>query len=70
MHLKSMSKELKNCIETLVGQALFKFDHFVKNCLAYSSFNAIWGFLWQFPKDAYFIFQEGVDNFEIGYKAY
>ena len=55
---KKLFKELKNGIEVLVGQALFKLqiktvkmlflDQQLKNRLAYLNFNAIFEFLGQF----------------------
>ena len=64
-----MSKELKNDIEILEGQVIFKlrvkpvkilFSSITQELLGLSSFDNL-------LKDAYIIFQKGVDNFEIEY---
>ena len=47
------------------------FSSILNNCLAYLNFNAFFEFLGQLTKGAFFffIFQEGVDKFEIEHKT-
>ena len=70
-----MFKELKNGIETLVGQAVFKLqiktvrmlflDQKLKNHLTYLNFDAIFEFLGQFTTRCIYYFSKNIDNFEI-----
>ena len=80
MHLiKKLFKELKNGIEVLVGQAVFKLqiktvkmlflDQKLKNRLAYLNFDAVFEFFGQFTLRCINYFSKDVDNFEIEHKT-
>ena len=74
--LKKFSKELKNDIEILVDQVVFKLWikivkilFLIKKYLAYLNFNIIFEFLGQFTIRCIYHFSKGVDNFEIEHKT-